>query len=219
MPLSLLHLLQISDSQWPIGGFSHSFGLETYIQEGYVYDAESLKNWVLSYLLYSVAPIEGIAVSWAWEASKAHDVDSFLALNERLTAIKLPREGREASLKMGNRFAVMAAKTFAIAYPWGEMPVHTAPMFGWTAYLLGVEKEETLLGFFFSQSAIMVNNGVRAIPLGQLEGQRILHMVKTRINQLVRQVTDGEISFGNSSPFYDIMAMKHEQLYSRLFMS
>lgn len=219
MSLSLLHFLQMIDSQWPIGGFSHSFGLETYIQEGYVYDAESLKNWVLSYLFHSVAPIEGITVKWAWEASKSQDVDSLLAMNERLTAIKLPRESREASLKLGNRFSVLASKTFEMTYPWGEMPVHPAPLFGWTAYLLGMEKEETLIGFFYNQSAIMVNNGVRAIPLGPLEGQRILHVLKTDLIQLVRRVMEGAISFGNSSPLYEIMAMKHEQLYSRLFMS
>lgn len=44
MDNQLLALLQIGDSNFPSGAFSHSFGLETYIQEETVYSKETFLN-------------------------------------------------------------------------------------------------------------------------------------------------------------------------------
>ena len=35
-PLQYFYLLQVNDALFPIGGYSHSYGLETYIQKGIV---------------------------------------------------------------------------------------------------------------------------------------------------------------------------------------
>ena len=34
-------LLQINDAMFPIGAYSHSYGLETYIQNGIVHDSQT----------------------------------------------------------------------------------------------------------------------------------------------------------------------------------
>ena len=44
----LTHLLQMADSQLPVGAFSFSNGLESAIAVGLVKDAESLKNFVIT---------------------------------------------------------------------------------------------------------------------------------------------------------------------------
>src|SRR2546426_4444171 len=51
---AFLALLQLADGLFPAGGFAHSFGLETYVQEGRVDDAAGLEAFV-------VAPLEGSA--------------------------------------------------------------------------------------------------------------------------------------------------------------
>ncbi|NJI14743.1 urease accessory protein UreF, partial [Staphylococcus agnetis] len=45
-----LKLFQFCDSQFPTGAFSHSYGLETYIQRNDVDDAASFQNWLEVFL-------------------------------------------------------------------------------------------------------------------------------------------------------------------------
>ena len=47
---SHLRLFQFCDSQFPTGAFSHSFGLETYIQRQTVHDATSFREWLELFL-------------------------------------------------------------------------------------------------------------------------------------------------------------------------
>ena len=37
-------MLQVNDALFPIGGYSHSYGLETYIQKGLVHDEDSASH-------------------------------------------------------------------------------------------------------------------------------------------------------------------------------
>jgi urease accessory protein len=43
---SFLHLLQFSDGLFPIGGYAHSFGLETFVQNGRVCDAAGVEAFL-----------------------------------------------------------------------------------------------------------------------------------------------------------------------------
>src|SRR5207245_1215139 len=68
-----LHLLQISDSALPIGGFAHSWGLEAARARGLVHDAESLERWARNWLVCSLAPLEGVVVASVCRAVAAND--------------------------------------------------------------------------------------------------------------------------------------------------
>ena len=57
-----LRLLQLGDSALPIGGYSHSWGLEAAVERGLVTDPASLERWVLHWLRYSFGPMEGVVV-------------------------------------------------------------------------------------------------------------------------------------------------------------
>jgi len=66
----------------------------------------------------------------------------------------------------------------------------------------------------------MVNNGVRLIPLGQQEGQRILRELTPSLNRAASEIQLKEIDdLGSTAPALEIRAMQHERLYTRLFMS
>ena len=58
-----LKLLQLGDSALPIGGYSHSWGLEAAIEHGAVRDAAGLEKWARSWLTLSLAPFEGVVVA------------------------------------------------------------------------------------------------------------------------------------------------------------
>ena len=64
-----LRLLQISDSALPIGGYTHSWGLEAAIVRRLVEDAESLERFVRNWLWHALGPLEGVIVSAASRAA------------------------------------------------------------------------------------------------------------------------------------------------------
>ncbi len=98
-----LSLLQITDSFFPNGGFAHSYGLETYVQEGLVNSGEALAEFLTSYLRESLAASDCLALSLAYKAAESKDLAAVLELDKILSAQKLARESREASIKTGNR--------------------------------------------------------------------------------------------------------------------
>jgi urease accessory protein len=62
---ALLALLQFADGLFPAGGFAHSFGLETYAQEGRVRDRAGLEAFIAAHLEGSAGPCDAVAVALA----------------------------------------------------------------------------------------------------------------------------------------------------------
>ena len=99
------YLLQINDALFPIGGYSHSQGLETYIQRGIVHDEETAGEYITHKIEWNLRFTELLAARLAYEAAEKDDLKELLYLEELLEASRIPREQREAARKMGSRFA------------------------------------------------------------------------------------------------------------------
>ena len=97
-------LLQINDSLFPIGGYSHSYGLETYIQKGLVSDGNTARLYIENRLRCSLLYTDLLAVRLAYEAAAKEDLEKLEELEDVLDASKIPLELREASRKLGSRF-------------------------------------------------------------------------------------------------------------------
>ena len=102
--ISKFLLLQVNDALFPIGGYSHSYGLETYIQKGIVKDADSAGEFIRKRLQYNFFYNEFFAVRLAWEYAAEGDLKAVVGLEAVMEAGKIPRETREASRKLGARF-------------------------------------------------------------------------------------------------------------------
>src|SRR6187549_68640 len=99
MNSALLSLLQLSDPTLPIGGYSHSAGLETYVQQGIVKDVFTAKSFITEMITQNVQYTDAAFVSLAYDAAKENDLQEILALDNECTAVKLPKEIRQASQK------------------------------------------------------------------------------------------------------------------------
>lgn len=222
---SLLHL---SDPTLPIGAYSHSNGLETYVQQGIVHDVASAEQYVKQMLTANLHFNDAAFVCLAYQAAVANDLSQLLLLDEELGALKLPVEIRSASQKLGLRlikifrrqttFALSTAFETAIAEKRTEG--HFAIAFGVYAFLLDIPLPEALYAFYYNAAAGMVTNAVKLVPLGQLDGQDILFRMQTSITALIKPTIELERDLvGVCNTGFDIRCMQHERLYSRLYMS
>lgn len=224
----LLSLLQISDSLFPTGAFSHSYGLETYVQEGLVTSAETLAEFLAAYLLESAATSDCLAMALAYRYAVNEDWDKIAQLDRMLWAQKIARESREASVKTGIRM-LQAVKGLVedprlvrlkALVDSGEIYGNHGVVYGVAAGVFGFEIREAALSYVYAMAAGMVNNALRLIPLGQTEGQWVLAHIQGLMTETAGKALGLSLEdLGSSAPALEIRSMQHERLYSRMFMS
>ena len=228
MNAGLIQLLQLSDPTLPIGGYAHSAGLETYVQAGVVHDAATAKAFVTEMLARNLCFTDAALASLAYDAAVQNNWHELVRLDDECTAVKLPRELRQASHKLGIRllkiFQPICPDAFISQYWTGlqrqEISGHYCLAFGLCARALGIPKADALTGFYYNAAAGMVTNSVKLIPLGQQDGQEILFSLHPLIQELVDKTMQPDSSqIGICCPGFDIRSMQHEELYSRLYMS
>lgn len=222
-------LLQINDSQFPIGSYTQSYGLETYVQKGIVKDGESAKAFLQAQLYSSLLYSELLPVKLAYSYSKDKNMDKIKEL-ERLSLVsRSPKELREASLKLGKRFiktveglTVDGSLDFFQNYKDSCQAIGLSHPVAYGVFcgVVGLEESLVLSTYLYSQISGFVTNSVKLVPLSQTEGQQILSSLGQELTNVVEMLKYlGEDDLFLSCPALDIRSMEHEKLYSRLYMS
>ena len=228
MNSSLLKLLHLTDPTLPIGGFSHSAGLETYVQQGKVHDTITTKDFVTQMLSKNIHYTDAAFVSLAYDAATANDIKKIISLDEECSAVKLPEEMRQASSKMGKRLLKIfqpvhenkMVADYSDAIKTQQATGHYCIAFGIIAAALHIQKQEALTGFYYNAAVGFVTNGVKLIPLSQQSGQEILYALHDLMEELAADNVEPDAALiGLCCSGFDIKSMQHERLYSRLYMS
>lgn len=228
MNKNLLSLFQLCDSGLPTGAFSHSFGLESYIQADIVKDHQTFFDWLKLYIHDQAIYTDGLVCRLVYEALEKQDFQEIWKWDRMMMVQNLPRETREGTQMIGDRMLKIAQSlyNFTSLTQYRERIenkkafAHPAIVFTMIAYGLNIAKEDTVLYYLYSTSSSMTQNAVRAIPLGQTTGIVITHQFHAELQlatEKVMQLTEDD--FGIVSPGIEISQMQHERVNIRIFMS
>jgi urease accessory protein len=222
--LAFIHGLQLSDSFFPVGAFAYSDGLETAANNRLVSDAVTLGGWMEHFVESVFVPCEGLALAKCMRALSIGDIQTVMAIDEELTAIRPASSVRASSTGVGKRllslYRSLAAdegfETLSLQLPEGNAATAYALVF-WHRQLTA---REALLAFGYNRLAGIVSGGLRLISIGHQQGQvlltRTLKGLPDAADRILQNIDEPLRSF---SPMLDIQQMNHQYVYSRMFRS
>ena len=223
---ALYRLLAWLSPAYPIGGFSYSHGIETAIEEGFVINRPSLVAWLQTVLGAGTGRVDGALFAAAWRAAEAKDWQAFDAVAERAAAWRGTSEMALESRQQGGSF--LSITRTAWPHPDldaaherlnGEIALPVAVALAAAAH--GIALEAALEGYLHAFIANLISAAVRAVPLGQSDGQIALASLERAVQKAVETalaVTDLD-EVGTATPLLDWCSMRHETQYTRLFRS
>jgi len=177
MTNQLFHLLQICDSNFPSGAFSHSFGIETYIQEERIVNKETFLIAIKQYIQTQFCYTDGLACRLAYEAIQDNKIEKVWQLDQELYALANARETREGNKRVGRQHVKVMneiyqndlLKMYETKIKAKERHGHSSLVFAIICNGLKIDIAMTLSSYIFATISSLVQNGVRGIPLGQTD--------------------------------------------------
>lgn len=223
-----LRLFQFCDSQFPTGAFSHSFGLETYIQHEAVHDDLTFVQWLKLFLNEQLTYSDGLAMKIVYEALDNNDVDKILRMDRLIFVQSLPKETRVGAKQMGTRMVKLAMELYDSEWiQWyheqmknKKAKLHPAICFTMLGHYLGVDISTIIDYYLYQNVSSLTQNAVRAIPLGQTAGQKVVTQMIPYIEETRNHVLSlDESDFGMTAPGLEYNQMEHENVNVRIFIS
>jgi urease accessory protein len=216
--MSLVRLLQLASPALPVGAYSYSGGLESAVDAGIVRDAASAERWIGDVLEFSVARMESPVLLLFLSGFSGKDIPSVVKTNEMFLASRETAELRAETVQMGYSMSRLLKDLGLGEVPLAEPSFPAA--FAHAAAHWKIAPEEALQAYLWAWVENQVMAAVKAVPLGQTDGQRILLGLGERIVALTKKILstkDDEI--GNFAPGLALLSARHETQYSRLFRS
>lgn len=222
----LYYLMQLAGGTFPSGGFSQSWGLETYVTQNIIKSGDDFKEFAGSYLSSTISRCEGPILCEAYNLAQKWDIDKIVELETLSYACKVTYESRRSSLRMGRAFLRITAEILeneelnVLKKQFGGNGITYPVIFGIVCGILNIEVEESVRAFVFNTVNGLVQSAVKLIPLGNTEAQRILLGLHNEMEQCSRESIKWPVdNISNFCPGFDIAGILHETLPVRLYMS
>ena len=224
--LALSRLLQLASPALPVGAYTYSQGLEWAVESGIITDEASASRWIGDLLEHGIGRYEAPLLTRlmaAWQNDEAGEISR---LNGEFLASRESAELRAETVQMGfslNRLIrdLRDPALSTVANTLAPLPEIAFPT-GWAGVAAAwqIDAESATAAYLWSWAENQVMAALKAVPLGQAAGQRLLAALGASIpNVAVNAQNLPEIAWSNFTPAFAIACARHETQYSRLFRS
>ncbi len=220
-PIALSRLLQLASPMLPVGAYSYSQGLETAIEAGLVRDGDTAAEWISDVLTLYLGRFE---LPLLWRMCDAFNAGTDASVwNTMYCAGRDTSESRAETLQMGYSLTRLlrdlnSGQSVTLLESMGEISFPVA--YAWAATRWAIPTESCAQAYAWAWVENQVAAAMKAVPIGQVAGQRILLAMGEIIPGVVKaasELPDEDIS--NFAPGLTLAVCQHEVQYSRLFRS
>ncbi len=239
--INILNLLQLASPTLPVGAYSYSEGLESLVNDGIITNLIQLENWLIDNLKFGSIQMEAAIMVRAYLAINQEDFSRLIYWQNWANATRDTAELRQQSLQMGRsliklflNLSTAPIKSLNINQDLHLNMIdriqqqiaidndfcHWAIAYGITAAHWQIDVNTAILGYLHSWLTNLINAGVKLIPLGQTDGQKLVWSMQPTIYQTTQNIlelTDDDLVTCNWG--LSLASMTHESQYTRLFRS
>ncbi len=210
---------------YPVGAFSYSGGIEWAVEAGDIRDAETLRRWLAVLLGEGGGFSDAVFFVHAHRATAANDDAALRSVAELAAAFVPSKERFLETTAQGRAFLEVtraawpcpALTRFAAAC---DGPVALPVAVGVACAGHGVARDGALHAFVHALVANGISAGVRLVPLGQTDGQRVLAALEPAVAAAATRALATPLDEVGTCAFRaDLASMRHETQYTRLFRS
>ena len=222
-PQALYRLMAWLSPAYPVGAFSYSSGIEWAVESGDIKDAGTLKNWLDTMLSDGGGFCDAVLFAHAYRA--VEDEGELRDVAELAAALAPSKERHLETTAQGNAF-VEATRA---AWPCAALDRLKQSWDGPVAYPVAVAVAAAghdiplgaaLAAFLQALVANWVSAGVRLVPLGQTDGQRVVAALEPAVAATAQRALVTALDDMGASAFRaDLASLRHETQYTRLFRS
>jgi urease accessory protein len=222
---ALYRLMAWLSPAYPVGAFSYSSGIEWAVEAGDITDAASLQRWLTATIGYGGGFCDATLLVHTYQATRSDDEQALKQVAELAAALAPSKERFLETTAQGRAFIDATLAAWPCATLGRQMAAWEGPLaypvaVGMAAAGHEIPLEDALTAFLHAVAANLVSAGVRLIPLGQTDGQRVLASLEPVIATTASRALNTALAdIGGATFRADIASMRHERQYTRLFRS
>lgn len=224
-PAALYRLMAWLSPAFPVGAFSYSSGIEWAVEANDIKDAGTLKSWLAVMLTEGGGYCDAVLFAHAHRAVVEGNDKALRDIAELAAAFAPSKERHLETTAQGNAFVEATRAAWAceaiekLKVSW-DGPVAYPVAVALASAGHGIALEPALAAYLQAVAANWVSAGVRLIPLGQSDGQRVLAALEPAVTATVQRALTAKLDDVGSSAFRaDLASARHETQYTRLFRS
>lgn len=223
--IQLTRLLQLASPALPVGAYSYSQGLEAAVEAKIVHDAASAARWIGDILEYSLARMEAPIFLRLIDGWRIKDFTAVKHWNMLFLASRESAEFRAETAQMGFSLRKLLMELEETdeetrAHFAGMEEISFPAAFACAVAEWRIPAQPALVAYLWSWLENQVTAALKAIPLGQTAGQRMLLALGARIVEIADGAsTLGDDEIASFTPGLALLSCRHETQYSRLFRS